>query len=142
MFTVPLSTIGVFIALFITGTTLSVMALVGMVMLTGIVVNNGIVLVDYINQRVRSGIELYEAVEEGGRVRLRPVLMTALTTILGMVPLAFELSSGSESWSPLARAVIGGLTTSTFLTLLVIPIIYIIFNRFAEKVKAKMEKYI
>ncbi len=142
MFTVPLSTIGVFIALFITGTTLSVMALVGMVMLTGIVVNNGIVLVDYINQRVRSGIELYDAVEEGGRVRLRPVLMTALTTILGMVPLAFELSSGSESWSPLARAVIGGLTTSTFLTLLVIPIIYIIFYRFAEKVKAKMEKYI
>jgi HAE1 family hydrophobic/amphiphilic exporter-1 len=141
MFTVPLSTIGVFILLFITGTTLSVMALVGLVMLTGIVVNNGIVLVDYINQRVRAGVEMYEAVEEGGRVRLRPVLMTALTTILGMVPLAFELSSGSESWSPLARAVIGGLTTSTFLTLLVIPIIYILFNRFAVRIKQKINRY-
>ena len=114
MFTFPLSVIGVFVALFITGTTLSVMALVGLVMLAGIVVNNGIVLVDYINQLRRQGIPLYEAVEKGGRVRLRPVLMTALTTILGMIPLAFELASGSENWAPLARAVIGGLTPVPF----------------------------
>jgi hydrophobic/amphiphilic exporter-1 (mainly G- bacteria), HAE1 family len=136
MFTFPLSVIGVFVALFITGTTLSVMALVGLVMLAGIVVNNGIVLVDYINQLRRQGIPLYEAVEKGGRIRLRPVLMTALTTILGMIPLALELASGSENWAPLARAVIGGLTTSTVLTLFIIPIIYIIFERLGDKMKA------
>ena len=113
------------------------MALVGLVMLTGIVVNNGIVLVDYINQLYRGGMSLYEAVEEGGRVRLRPVLMTALTTILGMLPLAFKIASGSESWAPLARAVIGGLTTSTILTLVIIPIMYILLNRLAERFKAK-----
>jgi HAE1 family hydrophobic/amphiphilic exporter-1 len=135
MFTFPLSVIGVFVALFITGTTLSVMALVGLVMLAGIVVNNGIVLVDYINQLRRQGIPLYEAVEKGGRIRLRPVLMTALTTILGMIPLALELASGSENWAPLARAVIGGLTTSTILTLFIIPIIYIIFERLGDKMK-------
>ena len=136
MFTFPLSVIGVFVALFITGTTLSVMALVGLVMLAGIVVNNGIVLVDYINQLRRRSIPLYEAVEKGGRIRLRPVLMTALTTILGMIPLALELASGSENWAPLARAVIGGLTTSTILTLFIIPIIYIIFERLGDKMKA------
>ena len=141
MFTFPLSVIGVFVALFITGTTLSVMALVGLVMLAGIVVNNGIVLVDYINQLRRQGIPLYEAVEKGGRVRLRPVLMTALTTILGMIPLAFELASGSENWAPLARAVIGGLTTSTILTLFIIPIIYIVFERIGDKLKTKLEQF-
>ncbi|NOX89057.1 MAG: efflux RND transporter permease subunit [Calditrichaeota bacterium] len=136
MFTVPLSVIGVLIALFITGTTLSVMALVGVVMLVGIVVNNGIVLVDYINQLRNKGKQLYEAVEEGGRVRMRPVLMTALTTILGMVPLALEFGSGSENWSPLARAVIGGLTTSTLLTLIIIPIMYVIFEQMGEKLRS------
>ncbi len=138
MFTVPLSIIGVFLALFITGTTISVMALVGLVMLTGIVVNNGIVMVDYINQRRRGGQDLYDAVEEGGKVRMRPVLMTALTTILGMVPLALEIGSGSESWAPLARAVIGGLTTSTLLTLIIIPIVYIIFEQMGDKIKVRI----
>ena len=135
MFTVPLSVIGVFIFLFITGTSLSVMALVGLVMLVGIAVNNGIVLVDYINQLRDRGISLYEAVKKGSEARLRPVLMTALTTILGMVPLAIELGSGSETWSPLARAVIGGLITTTLLTLLVIPILYILFERMEERIK-------
>jgi HAE1 family hydrophobic/amphiphilic exporter-1 len=140
MFTVPLSTIGVFTILFITGTTLSVMALIGIVMLTGIVVNNGIVMVDFINQLRKSGKSLYEAVEEGGRIRMRPVLMTAMTTILGMVPLALELASGSENWAPLARAVIGGLTTSTLLTLVIIPIMYVIFERLGDRIKAKLER--
>lgn len=140
MFTVPLSVIGVFAFLFITGTSLSVMALVGLVMLVGIVVNNGIVMVDYINQLKRRGKELYEAVEEGSIARLRPVLMTALTTILGMVPLAVEFGSGSETWSPLARAVIGGLTAATFLTLFVIPILYILFEMAGQKVKAFLNK--
>ncbi len=140
MFTVPLSIIGVFLALFITGTTLSVMALVGIVMLAGIVVNNGIVMVDYINQLRHKGLPLYEAVVEGGKVRMRPVLMTATTTILGMVPLALEFGSGSETWAPLARAVIGGLTTSTFLTLLVIPIMYVIFEQVGEKLRRKFSR--
>jgi len=141
MFTVPLSVIGVFFALFITGSTLSVMALVGMVMLAGIVVNNGIVLVDYINRLHREGYELYQAAETGGRIRLRPVLMTALTTILGMVPLAFKLGSGSENWAPLARAVIGGMTTSTVLTLIIIPVVYVIFERIGERVKVFLSRF-
>ncbi|MCZ7609185.1 MAG: efflux RND transporter permease subunit [Ignavibacterium sp.] len=140
MFTVPLSVIGVFPFLFITGTTLSVMALVGLIMLVGIAVNNGIVLVDYINQIKRGGLSLYDAVEKGSLARMRPVLMTALTTILGMVPLAIELGEGAETWSPLARAVIGGLTATTVLTLIVIPILYIVFERAGEKVKAYFKK--
>jgi len=136
MITVPLSVIGVFPFLFITGTSLSVMALVGLVMLVGIAVNNGIVLVAYTNQLRRSGLSLYEAVEKGSIARMRPVLMTALTTILGMVPLAIELGEGAETWSPLARAVIGGLTATTLLTLIVIPIMYILFERAGDRVKA------
>jgi len=112
-----------------------VMALVGLVMLVGISVNNGIVLVDYINQLRNKGIELYKAVEEGSTARMRPVIMTAATTILGMVPLAIGLGTGSETWSPLAKAVIGGLTATTFLTLVVIPVLYILFERLGEVVK-------
>lgn len=135
MFTVPLSIIGVFIFLAITGTTFSVMALVGVVMLVGIAVNNGIVLVDFMNQQRKKGMSLIEAVEFSCRARIRPVLMTALTTILGMVPLAIELGEGAETWSPLARAVIGGLTATTALTLIVIPILYIKFEQTSERVK-------
>jgi len=135
MFTVPLSVIGVFTFLFITDTKISVMALVGLVMLVGIAVNNGIVLVDYINQLRIKGMDLYEAVILGCEARMRPVLMTAFTTILGMVPLAVEFGTGSETWSPLARAVIGGLTATTFLTLVVIPILYIVFERTGERIK-------
>lgn len=140
MFTVPLSIIGVFIFLAITGTSFSVMALVGIVMLVGIAVNNGIVLVDYINQQRKKGMELIEAVEFGARARMRPVLMTALTTILGMVPLAIELGEGAETWSPLARAVIGGLTATTVLTLVVIPVLYVMAEHSAEKVKNYFRK--
>jgi len=140
MFTVPLSIIGVFIFLAITGTKLGVMALVGIVMLVGIAVNNGIVLVDYINQQRHKGMELYEAVELGCKARMRPVLMTALTTILGMVPLAIEMGSGSETWSPLARSVIGGLTATTVLTLVVIPVLYIVFEHAGERVKNYFRK--
>jgi hydrophobic/amphiphilic exporter-1 (mainly G- bacteria), HAE1 family len=140
MFTVPLSVIGVFTFLFITGTSISVMALVGLVMLVGIAVNNGIVLVDYINKLRRRGMGLFEAVETGSIARMRPVFMTALTTILGMVPLAIELGSGAETWSPLARAVIGGLTATTGLTLIVIPILYITFEQAGDRVKAFIRK--
>lgn len=136
MFTIPLSLIGVLIFLFVTGTPISVMALVGVVMLVGIAVNNGIVLVDYTNQLRSHGIALYDAAEQSGVVRLRPVLMTALTTIIGMVPLALEFGDGAEMWSPLARAVIGGLTMTTILTLVVIPVLYILFEEFGHKVKS------
>lgn len=140
MFTVPLSIIGVFTFLAITGTSFSVMALVGIVMLVGIAVNNGIVLVDYINQQRQKGMELYDAVEFGCKARMRPVLMTAMTTILGMVPLAVEIGEGAETWSPLARSVIGGLMATTLLTLIVIPIIYILVERLEERIKNYFRK--
>ena len=135
MFTIPLCAMGVIGILYLTNTPLGVMALIGVVMLAGIAVNNGIVLVDYINQLRATGMGLYQAVEAAGADRLRPVIMTAGTTILGMLPMALEIGSGSELWSPLGRVVIGGLTTTTFLTLYVIPILYIVFERLAERVR-------
>jgi len=122
--TIPLAVVGVIGSLFVTGTPLSVVALIGVIMLAGIVVNNSIVLVDYINQLRERGFSMREAVQNGGETRLRPILMTALTTMLALLPLSFGLGSGGESWAPMARTVIGGLTASTFLTLLVIPVIY------------------
>lgn len=122
--TIPLAVVGVIVMLFVTGTSLSVVAFIGVIMLAGIVVNNSIVLVDYINQLRARGHSLRDAVVEGGRTRLRPILMTALTTILALTPLSLGLGSGGESWSPMARSVIGGLLASTILTLFVIPVIY------------------
>jgi HAE1 family hydrophobic/amphiphilic exporter-1 len=112
------------------------MALVGVVMLVGIAVNNGIVLVDYMNQQRHHGVELYKAAEESGIVRLRPVLMTALTTIIGMIPMALGIGDGSETWAPLARVVIGGLFATTVLTLVFIPVTYIIFEEWSDKFNA------
>lgn len=126
--TIPFAMIGVVYMLFLTGTPLSVVAFIGVIMLSGIVVNNSIVLVDYINQIRRKGIPLFDAVIEGGRTRLRPILMTSLTTILALIPLALGLGAGGETWSPMARSVIGGLVTSTFVTLLIIPVIYTFFS--------------
>jgi len=142
LFTVPLAFIGVVLGLFVTGTSMSVTALIGGILLVGIVVNNGIVLIDYINQlREKHGMELKEAIIEGGRTRLRPVLMTAVTTILSMIPLALGLGAGSEVWAPMARAVIGGLTVSTFLTLLIVPTLYLIFEtRALKRLKKKLAR--
>ncbi|HUT72088.1 MAG TPA: efflux RND transporter permease subunit [Desulfatiglandales bacterium] len=122
--TIPLAIVGAIAMLLLTGTPLSVVAFIGIIMLAGIVVNNSIVLVDYINQLRGRGYAIRDAVMEGGKTRLRPILMTALTTILALTPLALGLGSGGEAWSPMARSVIGGLTASTLLTLLVIPVIY------------------
>ena len=134
IFTVPLAIIGALWGLFFTGTSLSVTALIGMVLLVGIVVNNGIVLVDYINQlRDKHGYNLWMAILSGGKRRMRPILMTALTTILAMVPIALELGSGAELWVGMARAVIGGLVLATILTLVLIPIIYLVFEKIALK---------
>ncbi len=128
IFAIPFSIIGIVWAFVITGLTLSVVTFIGAIMLLGIVVNNGIVLVDYTNLLRRRGHTLLEAVSEGGRSRLRPVLMTSFTTILGMVPMALSTGMGAEMWSPLGITIIGGLLVSTIITLILIPVIYTVFN--------------
>lgn len=136
---------GVFIMLYITGHNLNVMSLIGAIMLIGIVVKNGIVLIDYISLNRERGMSIRRAVIDGGRSRLRPVVMTTLTTILGMVPMAVGTGQGSEMWRPMGVAVIGGLTFSTILTLLFVPTLYCIFayvgvknqRRKLRKAKAK-----
>ena len=127
MFALPFSFSGVFMALYMTGTTMNVISMIGMIMLVGIVVKNGIVLVDYINLNRERGIAVINAVVSGGKSRLRPVLMTTLTTILGMVPMAIGGGQGSEIWQPMGVAVIGGLTVSTLLTLVIVPVLYCVF---------------
>ena len=114
-------------ALFSTGTTLNVMSLLGAIMLIGIVVKNGIVLIDYITLCRERGQAVINSVVTSGRSRLRPVLMTTLTTILGMVPMAVGSGEGSEMWRPLGVSVIGGLTVSTILTLILVPVVYCVF---------------
>ncbi len=128
MFSIPLALIGVIVLFFFTGTSLSVISLIGIIMLTGIVVNNSIVLVDYINLLRARGLNLNQAVITGGQKRLRPVLMTAFTTMLALVPMAIGLGEGAELRYPLARAVVGGLLAATVLILIVIPVIYTIFE--------------
>jgi HAE1 family hydrophobic/amphiphilic exporter-1 len=125
MFSGPFAIIGILLMLILTGTTLNVNSFIGIIMLTGIVVNNAIVLVDYINLKIREeGLSIREAVVHGGRTRLRPILMTSLTTMLAMIPLALGLGDGGEVQAPMARVVIGGLATSTLITLVLIPVLY------------------
>ena len=131
MFSIPVAAIGVILGLFITGTSFSVVTFIGVIMLVGIVVNNAIVLVDYVNQLRGRGLARDEAILTAGPVRLRPILMTALTTILAMVPLTFGLGEGAELQVSMAVAVIGGLTVSTFLTLVIVPVVYSIFDDFS-----------
>lgn len=128
MFSVPFALTGVVFAFLLTGIPLSIQGFLGIVMLVGIVVNNAIVLVDYTNLLRARGIKLYEAVEESGRRRLRPVLMTTLTTIFGMLPLALNKGEGAEIWKALATSMIGGMTLSTLVTLVLIPVIYTIYE--------------
>jgi HAE1 family hydrophobic/amphiphilic exporter-1 len=130
MFSVPLAIIGVVLVLLLTKTTFNMNTYIGCIMLGGIVVNNAILLVDYTNLlRRRDGMPLREAIEEAGRRRLRPILMTAFTTSFGLLPLALGLGEGGEAQAPLARAVIGGLLSSTFITLVIVPVVYSIFER-------------
>ena len=125
MFSVPLAVIGVFCILFLTNTTINMQSLLGCIVLAGIVVNNAIILVDCTNLlRRRDEMEVRDALEEAGRRRLRPILMTAVTTIIGLIPLSLGWGDGGEAQAPMARTVVGGLTSSTFITLLVIPVIY------------------
>jgi HAE1 family hydrophobic/amphiphilic exporter-1 len=137
MFTIPLALIGVILVLWMFSIPLSVIVFIGMIMLVGIVVNNAIVLVDYINNLRRKGMEKMEAIVQAGTIRLRPILMTTLTTVLGLLPMALGLGEGSEIRTPLAITVIAGLISSTVLTLLVIPTVYSIFD--PEKEMASTE---
>jgi len=136
MFSVPFASVGIIIMLFITGTTFNVQTYIGCIMLGGIVVNNAILLVDHINLlRRRDGMALRDAIEEAGRRRLRPILMTATTTVLAMVPLAIGMGEGGEVQAPLARTVIGGLISSTLITLVIIPVVYLLFDTYLLRAK-------
>ena len=132
---------GVFIILWLSGHTLNVMSMIGAIMLIGIVVKNGIVLIDYITLNRERGMSIRLAVIDGGRSRLRPVIMTTLTTILGMVPMAVGTGEGSEMWRPMGTAVIGGLTFSTILTLLFVPVLYCVFaGNGVKRTRKKLRK--
>jgi HAE1 family hydrophobic/amphiphilic exporter-1 len=124
LLTIPLALIGAILALYITGTTISVVVFIGLILLAGIVVNNAIVLIDLINKTRQKGVEKYKAIMEGGKSRLRPILMTTLTTTLGLIPLAIGFGDGAELRAPMGITVIGGLLVSTLLTLVVIPVMY------------------
>ncbi|MEX1302236.1 MAG: efflux RND transporter permease subunit [Desulfotignum sp.] len=128
MFSVPMAVIGVLITLFLTHTTLNVQSYIGCIMLGGIVVNNAILLVDQSSRLTGRGMRVHDAVMEAGRRRLRPILMTSLTTLLGLLPLALGIGEGADAQAPLARAVVGGLTGSTLITLVLIPVIYSFFH--------------
>ncbi|MFW6306313.1 MAG: efflux RND transporter permease subunit, partial [Bacillota bacterium] len=137
MFTVPMATIGVMLGLFITGHNFSVVSIIGIVMLAGIVVNNAIVLIDYINTLRDGGMSIRQALVEAGPVRLRPILMTTLTTILALLPLALGLGEGSEVQAPMAVVVIGGLTVATSLTLYLLPVLYSMISKEKESISAQ-----
>ena len=134
MFSVPLGVSGVFIMLYLTGTKLSVNSFMGIIMMVGIVVSNGVLLVDFANVLRRRGKTLLEATVLAGRTRLRPILMTTVATITALIPMALGIGEGSETNLPLARAVIGGLMVSTFFTLFLVPALYTVLDRFAKRV--------
>ncbi len=130
---VPVGLVGVVLALFLTKTAINVQSLLGVIFMVGIVVSNGVLLIDYTRVRRDQGEPLAEAVVHAGRTRLRPILMTSLATVLGLLPMAFGLGEGSEANLPLARAVIGGLLVSTALTLLLVPTLYVAAEKRLER---------
>jgi HAE1 family hydrophobic/amphiphilic exporter-1 len=145
MFAIPFALTGVLVALFLTGETLNMMSAMGSIMLIGIVVKNGIVLVDYINLNRERGMSIVSAVVSGGKSRLRPVLMTTATTVLGMLPMAIGIGEGSELWQPMGIVIVGGLTFSTLITLIFIPTLYCVFasrevKRYRNKNKLKLNR--
>ena len=139
MFSIPFALTGVLMGLFVTGTPLSIMAMLGLLMLIGIVVNNGIVLIDYIMLCRERGLGLVNAIVTSGRSRLRPILMTTLTTVIGMIPMAVGKGEGSEMWRALGMSVAWGLSFSTLITLIIIPTLYSVFARIGIKRARKKE---
>jgi HAE1 family hydrophobic/amphiphilic exporter-1 len=129
LFTIPMALIGAVWALWITDSTVSVVVFIGVIMLVGIVVNNAIVLIDSINQLREAGMEKMAAIKEGGKTRLRPILMTTLTTVLGLLPLSLGIGEGAEIRAPMGITVVGGMLVSMILTLIVIPVMYAIMDR-------------
>jgi len=128
MIALPLSFIGVALALLVTKGNISVMAMIGIIMLMGLVTKNGILLIDFTNQQREDGTARLEALLSAGRIRLRPIIMTTVAMIFGMIPLALAIGEGAEQRAPMARAVIGGLITSTLLTLFVVPVVYTLLD--------------
>jgi HAE1 family hydrophobic/amphiphilic exporter-1 len=135
MFSLPLSILGMAGMLHLTGDTINIMSLIGLIMLMGLVTKNAILLIDYAKHLRASGMERTEALIQAGRTRFRPIMMTTLAMIFGMMPLALAIGAGAEMRAPMARAVVGGLITSTILTLVVVPVVYTILDDFAGKMK-------
>jgi HAE1 family hydrophobic/amphiphilic exporter-1 len=135
MLSLPLSLLGMATMLVLTGDTINIMSLIGLIMLMGLVTKNAILLVDYTKILRARGMERTEAIITAGRTRLRPIMMTTLAMIFGMVPLALALGAGAEMRAPMARAVIGGLITSTFLTLLIVPVMYSFLDDFGHWIR-------
>lgn len=140
MASLPLSLIGVLLALLVTGTTLNIFSIIGFIMLMGLVTKNAILLVDFTNHALREGKSLHEAIWEAGQVRLRPILMTTMAMIFGMLPMSIGAGTGGELLAPMGRAVIGGVITSTLLTLLVVPVLYTYIYGFTRRMKARRHK--
>jgi multidrug efflux pump subunit AcrB len=137
MASLPLSIVGVMLALLLTGTTLNIFSMIGIVFLMGLVTKNAILLVDFANKGQRDGLARTEALLAAGQVRLRPIMMTTAAMIVGMLPLALGLGDGSEQQAPMGRAIIGGVITSTLLTLVVVPVIYSYLDALEQRLKPK-----
>ena len=140
LLTIPLAVVGAILLFFITGTTINMMGVIGIVMLGGIAVNNSIILVDRINQLSQAGMELTDAIVEAGQQRIRPIIMTTLTTILAMLPMTFGFGEGASLRSPMAIAVIGGLITSTLMSLMVIPCVYYVLEKIKRRINHRTKK--
>jgi multidrug efflux pump subunit AcrB len=136
---IPSGITGVILFLLVTGTTLNVMSLMGLIMMTGIVVSNSILIVDVTRNYRREAMPIREAVALACRVRLRPILMTSLATILGLIPMALALEAGSEQYAPLARAIIGGLTVSVVVTVFLVPAAYLLIHRREEEPQPEVQ---
>jgi multidrug efflux pump subunit AcrB len=140
MASLPFTLIGVFLALLITGSTLNIFSIIGIIMLMGLVTKNAILLVDFTNQGLREGMTRHDAILNAGQVRLRPILMTTLAMIFGMLPMAIGSTDGGEQNAPMGRAVIGGIITSTLLTLVVVPVLFTYLDAWGRKMKARFVK--
>jgi hydrophobic/amphiphilic exporter-1 (mainly G- bacteria), HAE1 family len=135
MMSLPLSLVGVLLALLLTGTTLNIFSIIGFIMLMGLVTKNAILLVDFTNHAIRDGRSVKEAILEAGQVRLRPILMTTMAMIFGMLPMAIGVGTGGEMLAPMGRAVIGGVITSTVLTLVIVPVLFTYLYSLGERAK-------